>query len=259
MGNNTDITMSQYRELSRLVYTASGIYLPESKLGLLKARIAKRLRILRIDTANEYISLVRQDAHEFRNFIDAITTNHTFFFRENGHFEFILKHIDKSRHLNIWSAACSTGEEPYSLAVQLVDNAYDFHLYASDISDSVLKIAKTGIYPKERAQRVPLPILRKYFQQGRNEWKDYVKVRGEVKKFTTFGKHNLLSDSSRQQFDIIFCRNVMIYFDNETRQKVVLNLCRALRAKGYLFVGMSESLRGIEHGLKHVSPGVYRS
>jgi len=257
--NNTDITTSQFRELSRLVYATSGICLPETKLGLVKARIAKRLRVLRINTANEYISLIRHDSNEFRNFIDAMTTNHTFFFRENGHFEFILRHVDNARHLDVWSAACSTGEEPYSLAVQLLDNAYNFHVYASDISDSVLKIARKGIYPKEKAQKIPLPILRKYFKQGRDEWKDYVKVRGEVKKFTSFGKHNLLSSSSRQQYDIIFCRNVMIYFDNETRQKVVLNLCKALKAKGYLFVGMSESLRGIEHSLKHVSPGVYRN
>lgn len=258
--NRTDVTPSQFRELSRLVYTVSGICLPETKLGLLKARIAKRMRVLHIDTANEYISLMRRDGVEFRNFIDAMTTNHTFFFRENGHFEFILRHVDTSRHLDIWSAACSTGEEPYSLAVQLLENAYSFHIHASDISDSALDTAKGGIYPKERAQRIPSSMLRKYFQQGRNEWRDYVKVRSEVKKLLSFAKHNLLSEfSGRQRFDIIFCRNVMIYFDNETRQKVVLNLCRALKPRGYLFVGMSESLRGIEHGLKHVSPGVYRS
>jgi chemotaxis protein methyltransferase CheR len=257
LANNTDVTISQFRELSHLVYRVSGICLSESKLGLLKARIAKRLRVLRIDTANEYISLIRHDAKEFKNFIDAMTTNHTFFFRENGHCEFILRQIDNSRHLNIWSAACSTGEEPYSLAVQLLDNGYKFHIYASDISDSVLNTARNGIYPKERAQRIPPPILRKYFQQGRNRWKDHVKVRGAVKAVTSFGKHNLISDLSPQRFDIIFCRNVMIYFDSETRQKVVENLCRALRSRGYLFVGMSESLRGIENGLKHVSPGIY--
>jgi len=257
LANNTDITSSQFRELSNQVYRASGICLPDSKMGLLKARIAKRLRVLRIATANEYISLIRHDTNEFRNFIDAMTTNHTFFFRENGHCEFILRHFDNSRHLDIWSAACSTGEEPYSIAVQLLDHSYRFHIHASDISDSVLNTARSGIYPKERVQKVPPSILHKYFQQGRNQWKGHVKVRPEVKAVTSFGKHNLLSDFSSKRFDIIFCRNVMIYFDRETRQKVVENLYRALTSRGYLFVGMSESLRGIEQGLKHVAPGIY--
>jgi len=257
--SRTHITTTQFRELSRLVYQVSGICLPESKLGLLKARIAKRLRVLHMDTANEYISLIRRDTHEFKNFIDAMTTNHTFFFRENGHCEFILNHIENSRHLDIWSAACSSGEEPYSIAVQLLDKSYKFQIYASDISDSVLRIARSGIYPKDRALRVPPRILRKYFQQGHNKWKDHIKVGGEVRKLTSFGKHNLISDLPGRRFDIIFCRNVMIYFDQETRQKVVDNLCNALRSKGYLFIGMSESLRGIEHSLKPVSPGVYKN
>ncbi len=259
MGNRTHITTTQFSELSRLVYQVSGICLPESKLGLLKARIAKRLRVLHIDTANEYISFIRRDTNEFGNFIDAMTTNHTFFFRENGHCEFIVKHIDNSRHLDIWSAACSSGEEPYSIAVQLLDKSYKFQIYASDISDSVLRIAKNGIYPKERAVRVPPRILHKYFQQGQNTWKDHIRVGAEVRKWTSFGKHNLIRDSSAQRFDIIFCRNVMIYFDQKTRQKVVDNLCKALKSRGYLFIGMSESLRGIDHLLKPVSPGVYRN
>ena len=240
-----------------MVYNESGICLPESKMGLLKARIAKRLRVLHINSANEYISLIRHDGREFKNFIDAMTTNHTFFFRENGHCEFILRHVDKSKRLTIWSAACSTGEEPYSLAVQLLDNGYQFQIHASDISQAVLATAKRAIYPIERVQKIPAPMLRKYFQVGRDTWQGYVKVRPEVKALTSFGKHNLISDRSLRQFDIIFCRNVMIYFDNTTRQKVVQNLCQALRSRGYLFVGMSESLRGIQHGLKHVAPGIY--
>jgi len=259
MPENTHITTAQFRELSRLVYRVSGICLPETKLGLLKARIAKRLRVLRINTANEYISLIQHDGAEFGNFIDAMTTNHTFFFRENGHCEFIVDHIDASRHLDIWSAACASGEEPYSIAVQLLDKSYKFHIHASDISESVLTIARNGIYPKERAHKVPPRILHKYFQQGQNRWKDHVRIGNEVKKHTSFDKHNLITDSPPKEFDIIFCRNVMIYFDRSTRQTVVNNLSRALKSKGYLFVGMSESLRGINHLLKSVAPGVYQN
>jgi len=258
MTDNTHITAAQFRELAHMVYQESGIYLPESKLGLLKARIAKRLRVLRIDTASEYISLIRGDAIEFGNFIDAVTTNHTFFFRENSHCEFILKHMDNSRHIDIWSAACSSGEEPYTIAVQLMNRSFRFSIHASDISNSVLQIARNGIYPIERAQKVPPRILQKYFQKGHNKYRGHIRVVDEVKKRVSFAKHNLITDSPPQRFDIIFCRNVMIYFDRNTRQKVSNTLRNAMKSNGYLIVGMSESLRGIEHGLRCVAPGVYQ-
>ena len=261
MTSNTQVSPAQYKKLSALVYKESGIVLNEKKYELLTARLAKRMRITKLSSVSKYISFMNDDKDEFINFIDAITTNHTFFFRENSHCEYIVKTLDKSKPLKIWSAASSSGEEAYSIAVQLTANSYKFDIFASDLSSTMLKIGQKAIYPNERIRTVPLPLLRSYFQKGKGVYKDYVKVKPEIKKFVSFGKHNLLEDSpftGSDKFDIIFCRNVMIYFDNTTRQKVVNNLFQSLKPGGYFFVGLSESLQGLQKGLITVLPSGYK-
>ncbi len=258
MTYSADISPSQLKKLSRIVYEESGIVIGEKKLALLRARIAKRIRVTKTKTISEYIELIAQSHEEFLDFIDAITTNHTFFFRENRHCEFIVKNIDSSLPLKIWCAASSSGEEPYSIAVQLLSANFKFSIFASDISDSMLKIARRGIYPQERLKQFPHPSLSRYFQKGQRKWAHTIRVKPEVQRYVSFDKFNLISDSPTQQFDIIFCRNVMIYFDNKTRQRVVNNLLSALKPGGFFFVGMSESLNGIDHPLSHVIPSTYR-
>lgn len=258
MAPETKLSKEQHQKLSRIVYKESGIVLNEKKYTLLVARLAKRMRITKISSVSDYISLMSNDKDEFNEFIDATTTNHTFFFRENKHCEYLINKLDRAKPLKIWSAASSSGEEPFSLAVQLLANSFSFDIFASDISNSMLEMCKRAIYSKDRVKNVPRPILHRYFQNGTGRWKDHVKVKPEVQKTVKFGKYNLLSDISRTTYDIIFCRNVMIYFDTPTRQKVVSGLVRALNPGGYLFVGMSENLHGLEHGLSLVLPSGYK-
>jgi len=258
MVSETSLSPEQHKKLSKIVYKESGVVLNEKKYSLLVARLAKRMRIMKISSVSDYIDLISCDADEFSQFIDATTTNHTFFFRENKHCEYLLKTLDKEKPLKIWSAASSSGEEAFSLAVQLLSNSFSFNIFASDVSDSMLNLGRRAVYPYDRVKNVPLPVLRNYFQKGKDKWKDHVKVKPEVQKLVSFAKFNLLSDALADKFDIIFCRNVMIYFDTQTRQKVVTNLCNSLKPGGYFFVGLSESLNGLEHSLKNILPSGYQ-
>ena len=258
MISETKISPAQFKKLSGIVYKESGIVLNEQKYNLLVARISKRMRLTNISSVSDYIQLISNDPNEFIEFIDATTTNHTYFFRENKHCEYIIKTLDNTRPLSIWSAASSSGEEAFSIAVQLLANSFLFNIYASDVSDSMLNIGKRAIYPKERVRNVPLSFLHAYFQKGKGKWKDHVKVKPEVQTYVKFEKFNLLSDTPVDTFDIIFCRNVMIYFDTPTRQKLVSSLCKVLKPGGYLFVGMSESLNGLDHNLTTILPSGYK-
>lgn len=253
-----DITPSQLTTLSRLIYAETGIVIGEKKLALLRARLAKRMRLTRKPTVSDYMKLIQQNQTEFLHFLDAVTTNHTYFFRENRHCEYLISQLDPSIPVRIWCAACSSGEEPYSLAVQLMDAGIRFSIFASDISETMLAAARTGIFPKERLKQFPRPTLSRYFQRGFGRREGSVRVIPEVRSHVTFARFNLIADQSQDLFDVIFCRNVMIYFDTPTRQKVVDGLMPALKPGGYFFVGLSESLSGIRHPLFNLIPSAYR-
>ncbi|ACN16522.1 CheR1 [Desulforapulum autotrophicum HRM2] len=258
MVTETELSPGQHKKLSRIVYEESGVVLNEKKYSLLVARIAKRMRITKITSVNDYINLISSDPGEFSEFIDATTTNHTFFFRENKHCEYLIKILDKKNTLKIWSAASSSGEEAFSIAIQLLANSFSFSIFASDVSDSMLNLGRRAVYPKARVKDVPLSMLHAYFQKGKDKKKGYVKVKPAVQQLVTFAKFNLLSDTPADTFDIIFCRNVMIYFDTPTRQRVVDNLCQALKPGGYFFVGLAESLNGLDHSLTTILPSGYQ-
>ncbi|MDY6973585.1 MAG: CheR family methyltransferase [Thermodesulfobacteriota bacterium] len=253
-----EASQRQYKKFIDIVYEECGINLREGKLELLKARLAKRMRNTKINSLRDYEQLIREDANEFLNFIDAVSTNHTFFFRENHHCEFVIRNVTNSNHLKIWSAASSSGEEPYSIAIQLLDKGYRFDIFASDISNTMLSLAKRGIYHKDRVRLVPQQVLRRYFQKGCDKWEDCVRVKGEIKKLVNFGRHNLIIDESPGIFDIIFCRNVMIYFDDRTRQKLVDKLYNSLRKGGYLVIGAAEGLVGLQYDFQYAEPSIYR-
>ncbi|THB80628.1 MAG: chemotaxis protein CheR [Desulfobacteraceae bacterium] len=256
--SDTRISPEQYQKLSQIVYKESGIVLNEKKYNLLVARLAKRMRKTRIPNVSAYIKRIASDEKEFGEFIDATTTNHTYFFRENKHCEFLLRTLKPEKPLKIWSAASSSGEEPFSIAVQFLDQNFEFSILASDVSDSMLNLGRQAVYPVERVKEVPKPMLHTYFQKGKNSRAGYVRMKPFVRERVTFAKHNLLSDEPKEMYDIIFCRNVMIYFDAPTRQKVVTTLLRALHPGGYLFVGLSESLHGLDHNVTPVVPSGYR-
>ena len=258
MNSETLLSRHQHQKLANIVYKETGIVLSEKKYSLLVARLSKRMRIKAIASVSEYMDLISADPHEFNEFLDAVTTNHTFFFRENKHCEYMIRTLEKTKPLKIWSAASSSGEEAYSIAVQLMATGFSFSIFASDVSDSMLDLGRRAVYPEDRVKHVPPSMLHAYFQKGQKEWKDHVKVKPEVRQRVTFAKFNLLSDTLTDTFYIIFCRNVMIYFDSQTRQRVVDRLCRALKPGGYFFVGLSESLNGLDHPLTTILPSGYQ-
>lgn len=248
-----NITPKQFKKLSDIVYRESGIYLKDEKLQLLTARLSKRLRLTGIRSVREYIDCIDEDPQELVLFIDAISTNHTFFFRESHHFKYI-----KNTHQKIWSAASSSGEEPYSIAIHCLENGFRPSVYATDIATEILQQGQRGIFPINRTKDLSLDILKKYFKKGVGRWDGYIKIRDEIRNMVIFDRYNLVTDAILpEEFDIIFCRNVLIYFDNITKANVVNKLFHSLKWKGYLIVGGAESLNSIDHQYKYIAPNVY--
>ena len=270
--NSYELKNSDFEKISRLVYEQCGIHLHEGKKELVKARLSKRLRAGSYNSFSDYYKYVttQEGSDELIAMIDSISTNLTSFFREASHFDrlqrIIAAAIEKSDHkktvFHIWSAGCSTGEEPYTLAITVREAAarhpVEASIMATDISTKVLKIAETGVYGKERVKGVAGPILKKYFQQGTGQSEGYVRVKSEFKGMITFKRFNLMDRfQHNHHFDVIFCRNVMIYFDKSTQNVLVNKFYDALKSGGYFFVGHSESLTGLEHSFKYVEPSVY--
>ena len=254
----TNLSEKQFKKLTKLVYQESGIHLSENKVSLLQARLAKRLRSTHIDSITEYIDYITQNPQEYTNFIDGVTTNHTFFFRENKHCEYLLKTLDRTKHYKIWSAASSSGEEAYSIAVQMLANGISFEILGTDISATMIQTAQQGIYPMERAKAIPPDLLSRYFQKGRNRFLHHIRVKDEVKLHVTFRRFNLIIDKPTDWYDIIFLRNVMIYFDLPTKTQVIASLIKVLNPSGFFIIGQSENLLGINPGLSSVTPSIYR-
>jgi len=253
-----NLSHKQFKLLSDIVYETCGINLHDGKETLLSTRLNKRMRAISIKSVDDYIDLIKKDADEFMSFIDAISTNHTYFYRENQHCDYVLNMVDNSKPLSLWSAASSSGEEAFSISFQLLENGYSFRIYASDISDSMLSIAKRGIYHMDKLRNVPTETIRKFCKKGGGKWENHIKIKATVQSHVTFEKFNLIKDSPPGIFNIIFCRNVMIYFDHRTREYVVDKLFNALENGGHLIVGASESLMGIEHRFKTIKPSIYQ-
>ena len=242
----------QFDKYCALVYRECGIKLNDEKRALLNARIAKRLRLLDI-SPDRYHEMILENPEEMACFIDAVSTNHTYFFRESQSFEFI-----RPDCTDIWCAACSSGEEPYSLAAYCLHQGGMPSILATDISDTCLQKARLGIYSENCISQIPEPMLKSCFQKGLNRWRGSVRVKPRVRNMIRFSKFNLLKDSPPDiRFDVIMCRNVMIYFDRPTKEKVISRLCQALKRQGYFIIGGAESLNGLKHGLKYVKPSVY--
>ncbi|MCP4745050.1 MAG: protein-glutamate O-methyltransferase CheR [Desulfobacteraceae bacterium] len=243
----------QFRQFSSLVYNECGICLTHEKQELLKSRLAKRLRLLNI-SHKQYYTMVLNDKIERSRFIDAISTNHTYFFRESRSFYYIspdCKHI--------WCAASSSGEEPYSVAAYCLNNGVKPLIWATDISETCLEKATRAIYPEQSQNSIPDDLLKKYFQKGIGRWNGYIRAKSCLRRMIRFKKFNLLKDVAPNRiFDIIFCRNVMIYFDTPTKEAVIQKLENVLGSKGYLIIGGAESLNGLKHSLKYIEPSVYK-
>ena len=262
--DSVTFTPNEFIELKTLVYQICGINLHEGKLELLKSKVAKRMRLTKMNI-HEYLSYLKSNEREVIEFIDTVTTNHSFFFRENESIDYIINHFNRNpqktkKQFKIWCAACSTGDEPYTIAVQLKSLGLSYTILATDISHSVLEVASRGIYKNDKIQNVPRPILYKYFQKGSGKYKDYVKVKKEIQEQITFKKFNLISDTMTQaDFDAVLCRNVMIYFDNQTSEYVVNKLYKSLLPNSFFAIGNAESLMNMKHKFKSVKgiPSLY--
>ena len=257
-----------------IIYRESGIWLTEAKAALLTGRLSKRLRALGLRNFTKYYQLVAADEEERRTMLDAITTNETHFFREPGHFDFLAQHVfprwrqegaegQRPTRLRVWSAGCSSGEEPYSLAMLLLQHfpveKWDLEVLATDISTRVLEKAREAVYPIEKMKDIPQECLRAYMLKGRGENKGVMKASPELLRVVRFARVNLHADSYPLQgfFDLILCRNVLIYFDQKSKEKVIGGIVRHLSPSGLLFVGHSENLGGISPNLRTVAPTAY--
>lgn len=252
----------QYRQL---IYEVSGIALNEQKESLLESRLSKRLRKFNCDHAS-YLELVKHDPAECNELIDAVSTNVTHFFRDAVHFEVLsqlLKDRTDRKPLRIWCAACSTGEEPYSLAITCLEKLGPrarVKILATDINSTVLAQAQQGIYSADAVQNLDRNLLTKYFAPGKDRAEGYFRVKDSVRSMIRFGRLNLIHQPYPLPLgiDIVFCRNVMIYFDAPTRREVMKAMHRVLAPHGHLFTALSESLQAYAEFFETISPSVGR-
>jgi chemotaxis protein methyltransferase CheR len=264
------MSLREFARIRQLAIDVCGMDFAESKRELIAARLDPVLRKLGLQSYEAYFLHVRDDAsgRAMREFIDALATNHTSFLREADHFAFMRLKFGRTelrgRPLRIWSAACSTGEEPYSIAMTLLDQRRHemtpgFQILASDISTKALACATAGVYARERLRDVPPTWLSEFFESGSGRWSGWMKVKKAVRDTIRFERFNLLDDAADfGNFDVIFCRNVMLYFNPATQEGIVNRMTERLNPGGYLFTGHTESLLGIRHRLTYVQPAAYR-
>ena len=256
--------------LRAIVYNKSGIAINDNKGALVAARIGKRIRELSLSNANSYLNFLLADGNEGEivNLLDVISTNVTSFFREESHFDFLAAEMGSwlahgQRRFRFWSAACSSGEEPYTLAMVALDViqgiSVDIKILATDISTRILEKSSAGVYSEEKVAAIPPKYRSRFFKKTMDSGAPAYEVAGELKNIIVFQSINLSKPPfpMRGPMDAIFCRNVMIYFDNTVRKNLLQDLYRLLKPGGYLFVGHAESLTGLISGFKAVKPSVY--
>ncbi|MCB1758724.1 MAG: protein-glutamate O-methyltransferase [Gammaproteobacteria bacterium] len=263
-----------FNYLREVANSRTGIVVADDKFDMFYARLSRRVRKLGLRNFSEYCELIKSEPEEIEvlELVNAITTNLTSFFREQHHFEELSRRIlpeliqrnGESRTISIWSAGCSTGEEPYSIAMTIMDalqeqREWRLKLLATDIDSAVLQRAESGVYPAERVQGIPTARLRRWFLRGTNGRQGMVRVKPELQRSILFRQLNLLSDwALEQRPDVIFCRNVIIYFDKLSKQRLIERFASALNPGGYLFIGHSESLFNLSTNFELVGNTLYR-
>jgi chemotaxis protein methyltransferase CheR len=263
------ITDAEFEQFRRFILDAAGIAISPSKKALVAGRLAKRVQHCGVDTYADYFRLLHGDAlpGETQTAVDLLTTNETYFFREGRHFELLREEArralqGRARSFNVWSAACSSGEEVYSIAMTLADAVGErlaWSVLGSDISTRVLERARRGHYPMERARLVPAPLLQRWCLRGTGPQQGTLLVERALRQRVQFAQVNLNTALPRLgPFDVVFLRNVMIYFGKETKREVVRRIAGALKPGGLLIIGHSESLHDIAGELRPVAPSIYR-
>ncbi len=258
----------EFDQITELAYRTCGIDLKNGKQELVQARLGRKIRQGQFGSFKQYYDHVVTDTtgEELIALLDALTTNFTSFLREPAHFDFLRRTIAPGLkdQIRIWSAACSTGEEPYTIAFSLLEElgtpaASRIHILASDISSRALAAAERGVYEAERFKEFPKDWLSKYLLRGSDRWEGWFRVKPPVRRMIEFRRLNLMETFRPSQlFHVIFCRNVMIYFNKKTQEQLVNRFAACLKPGGYLLIGHSESLTGVEHPYTYVKPAVYR-
>lgn len=269
-----DLSDAELLKIGELVKATAGINLHEGKKGLIRARLTKRLRELGLRSFTEYLSYLRRSpgGEEFSTMLDMLSTNVTTFFREADHLTYLREKVlsrivssghQRGRRLRVWSAGCSSGEEPYSVAIVVADavpsnEGWDMKILATDLSTRVLEKARRGVYSADRIKDVPLGQRAKYFTCIQRKPETLFQINDALREKVYFARLNLMGPwPMKGLFDVIFCRNVMIYFDKPTRERLVNRYWKMLSPGGVLFIGHSESLTGTDHAFKFVQPTVY--
>ncbi|MFV7771271.1 CheR family methyltransferase [Shewanella marisflavi] len=261
------MTRQDFEFIRQLAYRESGIVLPDRKQHMVYSRLSRRLRSLKFSNFNQYCQLLQSDANELNNFINALTTNLTSFFRESHHFDYLEQHLvptwqkKRQRRLRVWSSACSTGEEAYSIAMTLARHFppahWDLKILATDLDTNVLDKARAGIYNIEAMANVPKSLLNQCVEPGPSQGE--VHFNESIKRLIHFKQLNLLGEWPMQgPFDLIFCRNVLIYFDVQTKIKIIHKFRKLLADDGYLFIGHSETLHNISSDFKLIGQTIYQ-
>ncbi len=264
-------TQKDFAYLSKTIHERTGIVVSDDKFNMFYSRLSRRVRALRLRSFKDYCEVVRKDADgsETNELINAITTNLTAFFRENHHFEYLANTVipeltkkNTDRKFKIWSAGCSTGEEPYSIAITLQESAllkyWDVELQATDLDSNVVATASRGVYNMSRVEGMSKSRLKKWFYKGKGSQQGMVKVKSDINHMISFGKLNLMDDWRVEPQDVIFCRNVIIYFNKETKTRLVEKYANSLKPGGYLFIGHSESLYKISDRFELIGNTIYR-
>ncbi len=275
-GQVTELSPASFARLAAFITRELGIKMPESKLTMTQSRLLRRVRELGLRSVDEYSEYFFGASHaeELERFINAITTNKTDFFREPEHFDFLTRTAlpsiagggrGSSRHVKVWSAGCSSGEEPYTLAMVLSEYAareqsFGFTVLGTDISTKVLDQARSGIYEESQLAPVPAELRKRYVWRSRNASESLVRIVPDLRRRVRFHRLNFMDEDYglKDVFGVVFFRNVMIYFDRGTQEAVIRRICRNLAPGGYLFIGHSESLAGLDIPLTPVKTSVFR-
>ncbi len=269
------LTDGDFKKFSQFVYRHVGITLPPAKKTMVEARLQKRMRALGMNSHRDYVRFVFSPEgleKELVNLIDAVTTNTTHFFRENAHFEHLKTKVLPQwllrnglyRTMRFWSAGCSTGMEPYTLAIVLSEfsrqhQGFEFSILGTDISTKALQEAIAAVYSLEKVETVPQEYKQRYMLRGRGQKSDLVRMAPEIRGSVEFRRLNFMEEFAFEQpFDVIFCRNVVIYFDHPTQERLFRKLAQNLKNGGNLFIGHSESMAGMDVPLQPVAPTIYR-
>lgn len=269
-----ELTQSDFNRLGKFIINEFGIKMPPEKKTMLQSRLQKRLRALKMNNFKDYLKYLFSNdgmTNEVIHMIDVVSTNKTDFFRESAHFDYMKTEAlptiigkNKMRNIKMWSAGCSSGEEPYTMAIttsEFLSNntGVTYSILATDISTSVLKTAYNAIYNEERINEIPLHIKRKYFLRSKNREEMKVKLINDIRNKVTFKRQNFLelNNLASPEYHIIFCRNALIYFDRPTQLKILKSLCNSLYKGGYLFLGHSESITDLDLPIKNTIPSTY--